>query len=181
VRRFVLAVCVGWLAGCAATTRVDLSGPRAAADLCRPKLPALVLWTTHWRPDQKDVAEREAAAWQGIQQFFVRSSCFGTAEIRSAEAIPAETSAFGRVIAVTVRELGPVVRIGSPSLLEGGTEAVLEIKVLDGRTRETLADQRVHWQNGGPFVVKGVATLQEDMAAALAAAFKSPSELDPAR
>jgi hypothetical protein len=139
---------------------------------CAPSLSTLVLWTAKWRPDQKDVPEREAAAWQGIQRFFIGSSCFGKTEIRSGEGLPADATSFGRVIAITVRELGPVVRIGLPVLLEGGTEVVVEIRVSDGRTGESLADLRTHWQNGGTFVIKGVGTLEQDMAAALAAALK---------
>lgn len=162
-----LAAC---LAGCA-STRVEVSGPGAGTLLCLPgeKAPTLVLWSTHWRPDQKDILEREAAAWRGIQQFFIRSSC--RTEIRSAAEIPADTAAFGRVVAITVRELGPVLRIGLPVPVEGGTEVVLESKVLDGRSGKALAELRTHWQNGGAFVVKGTRTLAEDMTAALVATF----------
>lgn len=159
------------LAGCA-STRVETTGPRSAISLCQPAWPTLVLWNTKWRPDQKDVVERETAAWNGIQKFFIGSSCFGGAEIREAGTLPADTSSYGRVVLVTVRELGPIVRIGSPSVLEGGTEVVIETKVLDGRSRQTLLDQRTHWQNGGPFVVKGVGTLEQDMRAALEATLK---------
>jgi hypothetical protein len=129
----------------------------------------LVVWSTRWRPDQKDVVDREAFAWQGIQQFFIRSSC--RTEIRSAGAIPADTRGFGKVVAITVRELGPILRIGLPVPIEGGTEVVFESKVVDGRSGKTLAELRTHWQNGGPFVVKGVKTLAEDMTAALTATF----------
>jgi hypothetical protein len=41
--------------------------------------------------------------------------------------------------------------------------------VLDARTLEILADLRTHWQHGGPGVIKGVGTLEDDMRAALAA------------
>lgn len=139
---------------------------------CAPALSTLVLWAPKWRPEQKDVPEREAAAWQGIQKFFIGSSCFGKTEIRGGEGVPADAASFGRVIAITVRELGPVVRIGSPSLVEGGTEVVLETKVFDGRSGASLADLRTHWRHGGAFVIRGVATLEADMAAALEATFK---------
>jgi hypothetical protein len=167
VRACALAACA---AGCA-TTKVEVSGPGAGLLLCLPgeRAPTLVLWSTHWRPDQKDIPEREVAAWQGIQQFFIRSSC--NTEIRSSATIPPDTTGFGRVVAITVRELGPVVRIGSPSILEGGTEVVMESKVFDGRSRALLADLWTHWQNGGPFVIKGTKTLAEDMTAALVATF----------
>ncbi|HEY2337874.1 MAG TPA: hypothetical protein VGI18_10965 [Burkholderiales bacterium] len=139
--------------------------------LCTPqdRSPVLVLWSAKWRPDQKDVAERETAAWQGIQQFFVRSSC--RTEIRSADTTPSDTRGFGKVVAITVRELGPVLRIGLPVPVEGGTEVVFESKVTDGRSGRTLAELRTHWQNGGAFVVKGTRTLVEDMTSALTATF----------
>ena len=41
------------------------------------------------------------------------------------------------------------------------------MRVLDVRSAATLANARVHWENGGTFVVKGVKTLPQDMRAAL--------------
>jgi heat shock protein HslJ len=163
------------LAGCA-TTKVDVSGTGAGQPLCPADHPStLVLWTTQWRPDQKDVLEREAAAWQGIQRFFVRSSC--KTEIRNAAALPADAASFAKVVAITVRELGPVVRIGLPGLVEGGTEVVVETRISEGRSGRTLADLHTHWQDGGAFVIKGVGTLEQDMLSALAATFKEAETL----
>jgi len=161
------------LAGCASTTTIDVTGSRQGIPPLCPldELPAmLVLWTTQWRPDQKDVAERDAAEWQGIQRYFVRSRC--KAEIRNTGTVPADTKAFGRIVVLTVRELGPVVRIGTPSLLEGGTEVVVDVKALNNVTGARLADLRMHWKDGGPFVIKGVGTLAADMAEALRATFE---------
>jgi hypothetical protein len=158
------------VAGCA-TTKVDVSGSGAGQPLCPADHPStLVLWTAQWRPDQKDIPDREAAAWQGIQQFFVRSSC--KTEIRNAAALPPDAPSFAKVIAITVRELGPVVRIGLPRLVEGGTEVVVETRISEGRSGRSLAELRTHWQNGGAFVIKGTATLEQDMVAALAATFR---------
>jgi len=56
------------------------------------------------------------------------------------------------------------------ALVEGGTEVVLELKVLDVHTGEPMANLHTHWQNGGAFVIKGVKTLEQDMSAALQAA-----------
>jgi hypothetical protein len=158
------------LAGCA-STKVDVTGPGAGSALCEPRQPSLVLWTAQWRPDQKDAAGRETAAWQGIEQFFLHSSCFGRAEVHNASAPPAGATGFGRIIAITVRELGPVVRIGSPSLVEGGTEVVIETRVTDGNGR-LLADLRTHWQHGGAFVIKGTGSLERDMTEALRATLR---------
>jgi hypothetical protein len=70
-------------------------------------------------------------------------------------------------VLIVVRELGPKLLIGSPVLVEGGTEVVIEVRVLDGHTAESMANVRTHWQNGGALVVKGVGTLDQDMSAAL--------------
>ena len=161
------------LAGCASTTTIEVTGSRHGIPPLCPldELPAmLVLWSTQWRPDQKDPAERDTAAWQGIQRYFIRSRC--KAEIRNTGTVPADTRAFGRVVLLTVRELGPVVRLGAPRLLEGGTEVVVEVKAFDNVTGAQLADLRMHWKDGGPFVIKGVGTLADDMAEALRATFE---------
>jgi hypothetical protein len=72
-----------------------------------------------------------------------------------------------------VRELGPVLRIGaSPALIEGGTEVLLDVTVyLKGRP---ASPQRftAHWMHGGAGVVKGVASLPDDMVAALKASLQ---------
>jgi len=135
-----------------------------------PPQPTLVIWAAQWRSDQKDVPARETAAWEGIQQYFIRLNCH--TEIRAGTALPGDASAFGRVVAVTVRELGPVLRITLPSILEGGTEVVVQIRVFDGRSGAQLADLRTHWQHGGPFFVSGTGSLERDMTEALAAALR---------
>ena len=76
-----------------------------------------------------------------------------------------------RVVVVQVRELGPILRLRiAPVFVEGGTEVVLELKVLDVHTGSAIANLRTHWQNGRAFVIKGVKTLEQDMRAALGAA-----------
>jgi hypothetical protein len=160
-----LGFCVA-LAGCA-STKVETTGP-AVRPLCRADATATVVWAPKWRADQKDVEEREAAAYRGIERFFAESRCFAKVVIIRDDGRVLDLGG-DRFVAIRVRELGPVVRIGSPVVVEGGTEVVLELKVLDARTLEVLADLRTHWQNGGPGVIKGVAKLDEDMRAALAA------------
>src|SRR4051812_17808665 len=185
LRRALLGLCVG-VAGCA-STRGDISGAGAGRPPCegpgeplsapvlwgppwrggRKKntrgarggpLSALVLWAPQWRANQKDPAKREAAAQRGIEAFFGGSGCFARSEIRRGTALSSQP-AVDRVIVVTVRELGPVLRIGLPTPLEGGTEVSLDVKVLDPRKNEPLADLRTHWQNGGAFVIRGTWTL----------------------
>ena len=85
----------------------------------------------------------------------------------------AATPPADRMLVIVVRELGPTLRIGIPVLVQGATEAVIEVRVLDARTGDTMANFRSHWQNGGRFVIKGVKTLEQDMSAALRAALIS--------
>ena len=165
------------LVGCASTTTVQVA-PSPQAPLCEPSAQATVFWATHWRADQKDVPAREAAAAQGIARFFAESGCFSSAAIQrvvdpaaAAAARPRED----RVVTITVRELGPIVRIGaSLALVEGATEVVLELseyRPADAAPRRRFS---VQWRNGGAGVVKGVASLPQDMQAALSAAMQPP-------
>lgn len=178
-RPFRLPAAVWWVAaiglsGCATTT-VTLT-PAPQPSVCDAQADALIVWATRWRPDQKDVADRTAAAASGIQAFFRQSGCFARHEVRfvpdvdeAARTAPA-AGAFSRVVSIAVRELGPTLQIGSSAgLVEGGTEVVLQV------SEHVLADPprsrnfTVHWRHGGPGVIKGVATLVDDLQAALAA------------
>ena len=176
------------VAGCA-TTKVETTGAAPNAPLCQASgesLSALVLWGPAWRPDQKDVPQREAAARQGIDDFLASSGCFTRYQVQrlagsAAAVVPdrqellvlaaAAESKADRVIVITVLELGPVLKLfGTGALVEGGTDVVLGISALDAKTGTDLADFRTHWQNGGAGVVKGTTTLPQDMSAALTAA-----------
>jgi hypothetical protein len=182
-----VALCVA-LIGCA-STKIDIAGTTPEGSLCQASaehLSALVLWASMWRADQKDVPRREQAAQRGLAAFFTAFDCFTEVTIRRLPggriaAVPTDQELLSlaatadpkpdRVLLVVVRELGPIVQLlGSPALVEGGTDVVLDLKVLNVRTDESLAAVRVHWQNGGAFVIKGVDTLPQDMSAALAAA-----------
>ena len=180
-----ICVCAA-LFGCA-STKVEISGSAPKEPLCKAgaeKLSALVYWGPQWRPDQKEPSLREAAALRGIQDFFANSRCVANADIRrlpseAAATVPSDeqllrlaaaaSPAADRVVLIVVRELGPKLLIGIPVLVEGGTEVVIDVRVLDLHTSESLADVRTHWKNGGTFVVKGVKTLDQDMSAALRA------------
>lgn len=166
---FVLAAIVVMFTGCASTRFETSSEPQEP--LCDAQASALVLWGTAWRPNQKDVPQREAAARRGIEAFFARSGCYRHATVERVAGVPRVPSALAeRVVLITVRELGPVVKLGLPMLLEGGTEVVLTLTEVLPSGRETSWD--AHWQNGGPFVVKGVVSLPQDMEAALRACFR---------
>ena len=183
-----LAVLV--LSGCA-STQFQVSGQSPQQPLCqRPgeQASALVLWGAKWRSDQKDVSMREAAAQRGIERFFSTSQCFAKTKIirkvgdqESIDLSPTEVRTFvaanattlSHVLLITVRELGPIVKLlSSFALVEGGTETVLEIRTVSPSTGQTTADFTSHWQNGGPWVIKGVATLEQDIGSALQEALK---------
>ncbi|MGV3527239.1 MAG: hypothetical protein ACO1RX_23690 [Candidatus Sericytochromatia bacterium] len=169
------------LAGCVATTRVQLS-PAPQAPVCDAKAAALVLWAPQWRADQKEPEAREEAAAKGLAQFFAEAACFQTVRVQRQEALTPEAvrealqradGDYAQVITVGVRELGPVLKIGaSPALLEGGTEVKLDIGVYLLPVFSARAFS-VHWQNGGAGVIKGVDSLPQDVRAALAAALQA--------
>jgi hypothetical protein len=167
------------LGACAATTRVTLTPP-AQAPVCQSQagVKAAVLWRTGWRGDQKDVPEREAAAAQGITRFFAEAGCFASVDVARTGAggstfeVPAGAD---RLIVLTVRELGPTVKLlSSAALVEGGTEVVVDVAVYRPGQREPQQQFSIHWQDGGPGVVKGVQTLPADMEAALRAGLGRP-------
>lgn len=168
------------LCGCAATTSARFT-PSPQPPVCHASSSALVVWAPQWRADQKDVQAREVAASEGITRFFEGSGCFASVSLRqlpqlsasgiqsaAAEAAPR----YGSLVGIAVRELGPVVKLSSSvALVEGGTEVVLDIAEyrLPNPTPRSFS---VHWRNGGPGIIKGVATLPQDIQAALAAALQ---------
>lgn len=167
---------------------METTGATVQEPFCKTsaaRFSALVYWGPQWRPDQKEPERREAAALRGIEAFFAESGCVTrydvrrlpggrVAEVPSDEALLKQVSAAAprpdKVLVIVVRELGPILRIGIPSIVEGGTEVVLELRLLDVPTSNAQANVRTHWWNGGTFVVKGVGSLDRDMSAALAAA-----------
>ena len=131
---------------------------------------------------------REAAAQRGIERFFSSSECFAkTTVIRRVgdresidlsptdvrALVAADAAAPSSVLVITVRELGPILKLlSSLALVEGGTDVVLEFRAVSPATGQTTADFTSHWQNGGPWVIKGVATLEKDIGSALQEALK---------
>lgn len=186
----LLALAASVLGACA---NVELAvvgdAPRTATcERDGQRFDAIVVWGTRWRPDQKDVRDREAIAARGIERFFRSTGCFSTSRVVRDDA---RIAAFGdpdartlaaervppsaRVLAIAVRELGPVLVLGGTSVVEGGTEVVLDIASHDGASGRRLAAFQACRRHGGAWVVKGVATLEDDLVAALTAA------LDPQR
>lgn len=172
------------LAGCA-STKVEITGSRLKESLCQTEAPSvstLVYWSTKWRPDQKEPALREAAALRGIQDFLRHSGCLSVVAVNHLAPAQVPASDDGlirlasssnprpeRVLLIVVRELGPRLIVGLPVGVEGGTEVLVDVRVLDTTTSKSLANTQTLWRNSGTFVIKGVKTLDHDMSAALAA------------
>ena len=178
----LLAAALLAVGGCASTTTAQLS-PSPQEPVCVASATALILWKPQWRADQKDVLAREAAAADGLSQFFKRSGCFKSASVErlpqtseeAAQATAAEaTKQYDKVVVVAVRELGPTVNIGaSLALVEGGTEVVLGVSEFISGTASPRTFT-VQWRSGGPGVLKGVASLPQDMQAALIVGLQPP-------
>ena len=166
------------LTACASTTIVTLSPPDQPP-VCQPQkgLKASVLWNTDWRANQKDIPDREAAAAQGIANFFADGKCFGSATVarapsgRSGTVVPQGADL---LLVLTVRELGPTVKLlSSAALVEGGTEVLIDVaQFLPGKS-EPDRKFSIQWRDGGPGVVKGVQSLPSDMTAALKAGLQT--------
>jgi len=170
------------LLGACAHTYVALE-PEPAFPVCSPGASALILWTPAWRDDQKDRAGRRAAAAMGLHQFFGMPGCFAQAEVRQvtdltpasvAVALADTPRAVQRVVGIEVRELGPVVRLlSSRVLVEGATEVVLRVAEYAPYSSAELHAFVIHWREGGPGVLKGAASLPQDMQAALKAGLQA--------
>lgn len=179
------------LAGCA-STKVSVTGLDAEQTrypLC-PKEPAkasiAVVWGTQWRPDQKEPLLREDAAQRGLVSYFSTLPCGpalsvqrlpapfvleGLSEQAAFAKLPGLARVANKVVLISVRELGPKLLIGLPTLVEGGTEVVLDVMVLDTKRGNKLAEFKTHWQHGGPFYIKGVKSLDDDLVSALKVSF----------
>ncbi len=187
--RLVALILLVALSGCAAT-QVESRGELLRGPLCQPGSPpvsAVIYWAPQWRVDQKEPVRRELAALRGIQDFAARTDCLAVRGIyRLSATQPLSNDAElqrlpgggpdapALLLLVVVRELGPRIEIGLPWVLEGGTEASIDVRVLDTRTATRLANTQTLWRNGGRWVIKGVSTLDRDMSAALTATLMAP-------
>ncbi len=179
------ALCV-LIEGCATTT-VQSSGMRLQEPLCaegEAKPSAVLYWMPQWRADQKEPQAREALVRRGIERFVSEQSCLAIVAAErwpDADGVPSNEALVRHAddahprpavaLLVVVRELGPRLLVGLPVLIEGGTEAVIDVRVLRLTNGERLMDTRTQWRNGGTFVIKGVGSLDVDLSAALRSAF----------
>jgi hypothetical protein len=181
---FTMLAVLSMLVGCARTT-IEVAGSPLKAPLCQvgaEPLSSAVFWSPLWRPDQKEPSLREAAALRGIEDFVAQTPCLAIAGIqrwpaenllpsggdlqRLVTTLPVVPE---RVVLIVVRELGPRLIFGFPVIVEGGTEVLIDVQVLNPQISESLANTNTLWRNGGMFVIKGVKTLEQDMSAALRA------------
>lgn len=172
----------GLLAGCA-STRFNVTGqalPRPLCDVHGPTVSAQVYWAAQWRDNQKEPQLREAMAASGIRAALAEIPCLhvqGLEQVTAAELTAPATAWLeaarthatlpDRMVLIGVRELGPTLEIGIPVIVRGGTEVRLDVRVIDVPAGQSLADGQAYWRNGGPWVIKGIKTLESDMAAAL--------------
>jgi len=110
-----------------------------------------------------------------VGAFFAQSGCFSAPAVLRvapdgvAAALAERRTNPDKVVVIVVRELGPTLAIGaSVALVEGATEVKLEVSEYIA-ARPAPRAFAVHWRSGGPGVVKGVASLPQDLQAALAA------------
>lgn len=184
----IALVALVFLTGCA-TTKVETIGSPLEKPFCqlkKPPITTLVLWGTQWRPDQKEPHLREAAASRGIREFLNSFSCISATDVRKiswGEHPPLNEDILRiaasskpepeMVLFVVVRELGPRLIIGIPSIVEGGTEVKIDVRVLEMQSSKLLADSQTLWRDGGTFVIKGIGTLDHDMSSALSSVLMS--------
>jgi hypothetical protein len=156
------------------STKVTIS-PANQAPIYQPKseVKTAVLWTTRWRPNQKDVPQREAAASQGLVDFLADPRCFATSSVVRVDdggVKPVVPRGADALLVLTVRELGPTVKLlSSLALVEGGTEVVVDVALYLKGSSKPDREFTIHWRSGGPGRIKGVKSLPADLAAALRA------------
>ncbi len=148
---------------------------------------AIVLWGTAWRSNQKEMQFREQKAAGAVERFFKEQSCYAKtgivrnlsgrdpmllSDIEAFNLVSALPEKYDKIIILRVEELGPLlVFYCSPILWEGGSEAVVRIRILDVKSASMASDVVIHRRDSGPFVLRGTERLEEDLTAALAELF----------
>lgn len=153
----------------------------AFAGVCpksKTTLPVRVTWETQWRANQKDKPAREQAIERGLEKYFAHSRCFRALSIQRAAERPLNQESKvlqPGTISILVSELGPKLQIlGSLWLLEGGTEVSFTIGLKSADPQDAVKSATVHSRHTGPWYIKGVKSLDEELATALRMAFEGP-------
>lgn len=178
--RIVFILITILLSSCASTTVVSHKIGDASS-LCSKteKKSALVLWGAAWRKDQKEPPIREDIAEKGINRFFSTESCFSSFKImKTIDSKSVLTlsdveilnytqkleTKYDKVIILRVEELGPIVNLNlGLVLLDGSTDVKIRARVLDTKTGKLDYDNETQWDNGGPYILKGLKTLEQDL------------------
>ena len=85
---------------------------------------------------------------------------------------------FSKMVIITLKELGPVIKLlSSFALIDGGTEVVLQVAEYIPPNEVQTRSFTIHWQNGGPGVIKGVWSLPQDIQTALANGLQPSKQL----
>jgi hypothetical protein len=151
-------------------------------------LKTVVYWGAAWRPDQKEIARREAIAAKGIEDFFRTNPCFSVQTISRTidgrdvlllgdrEILATVPTDIDRIHIIRFEELGPVlVFYLSPILWTSDLNIDVRVRTLNARTGTIESDVSAHWRKGGPFNLRGTAGLPDDLAGTLRAIFLGSS------
>jgi hypothetical protein len=178
MRRLAIAALAGLATACSTAKVIDTPGD-GSAPLCKPGVSlgkVAVTPLTHWRPDQKEPAVREAIAQAAIEAAVKTMPCAQSVTVSpisadtQADAALAAARAGGADTAIQIRvqELGPIAILSLPVLWSTWSDVKFEFKAVSLATNQTLFDIDRRRTVGGAFNVRGLGPLQAEMETALA-------------
>lgn len=138
-----------------------------------------VLVESAWRPDQKDVEERDRLAHEGVRRVFDDVACASRVEVlplaRWSSALEGDRldelaeAGFETVVFVRIEELGPNVALtfSLPLLWIGNSEVQIRMRAVHIPTRSVLLDAGVARFRGGPFQLRPASWAQAELESAL--------------
>lgn len=168
--RILLVIGLGILAGCS-TVSIDDAVSTGKPPLCKIGSPFLgkvaVVLKTNWRTNQKEPEARANMARKAIKAAFSNFSCGSLSTPGGLFLFPVMTSGqepalrkqFGEkgvstLVIITLKELGPLLKISLPALWTGETEIKFDMRVVKTQTGEELLNLIHHRLDGGPFVIR---------------------------
>ena len=184
---FTSAVLLSLLAGCSTITikhhAIGYQPPLCSHVHGDEKI--AVYWGTAWRADQKEVAAREKYVEEGIRKFFDSNTCFETVllskSVAGKDALLATdpeliaagyTAGADKVFKFRIEELGPNLYLYlSPILWKTENEVMLQLRVLNVKTKNIESDLSSQWKRGGAFTLHGAGSIPTDFSGILKAIF----------
>ena len=119
-----------------------------------------------WRADQKEPALREAIAARALRASFADLPCARAVEFADDAA---ELAGVDTLVVVRVHELGPnLIATLIPPQWIGWTEVDVLVRAVRPADGAVLLDAHASREQGGPFVLRGIAPLEAELVAALA-------------